>query len=349
MALTELQLDAVAAALRQKLPCVLYSLPQTSDVIFFADDGLTPAKSSSCFKIYPWVSKTGFVITDRLSAEDVTAKQAIAGYVAARVAAPTPLELSTPRSLYMERVSELVRRLKIRGGKTVYSRIRCGKFKSNESCLETIKRFFENPSPNLSAVYFHPSVGAWLTATPEVLLDVDTVTGRFETMSLAGTRPANHTDGEWSSKNIEEQAIVTRYICRTLDSLSLDYTLVGPSTVDAGPVQHLRTVIYGRGASDPDSVASLLSPTPALGGYPVAESLCDIDELEAHPRRCYGGYVAIVTPTHYRAFVNLRCAHFDMERYCLYAGGGITPHSTPADEWDETEIKLSRLLPLFDC
>lgn len=348
MALSETQINAVAVALRSHLPFVAYSLPQSSDVTFFADDSLAQARLSACFKIYPWLSKNGYVIADRLSDEDVVERGAGAEFEDVTDPAAAPLVSSTPRDLYIKRVSELVDRLKKRGGKTVYSRIRCGRFKSDKSWLKAIKQLFENPSPNLSAVYFHPVVGAWVTATPEVLLDVDTDTGRFETMSLAGTRPATDRDAEWSSKNVEEQAIVTRYISGVLNSLSLDHTLAGPETVDAGPVQHLRTVISGYGAADPDAIASLLSPTPALGGYPVTESLRDIRELESHQRRCYGGYVAIVSPGSYRAYVNLRCAQFDADSYCLYAGGGITPHSTPADEWDETEAKLSRLLPLFE-
>lgn len=226
--------------------------------------------------------------------------------------------------------------------------MKCGRFNAAASCIGTVGNLFRNTSPNLSAVYFHPETGAWITATPEVLLTHDRQSGRYVTMSLAGTRPSTDIEKEWSDKNIEEQAIVTRYICQKLDTLSLGYSVGPRETVDAGPVQHLRNIISGMCDSDPEAIASALSPTPALGGYPVAEALDDIAELEAHKRRCYGGYVAIVTPEEYRAYVNLRCAQFDSKGFCLYAGGGITPHSTPADEWDETESKLSRLLPLFE-
>ena len=47
-------------------------------------------------------------------------------------------------------------------------------------------------------------------------------------------------------------------------------------------------------------------------------------------------------------YVNLRCAHIRNERYCLFAGGGITAHSQPLQEWDETEAKCSALLKIID-
>lgn len=349
MALTELQKQAIAVALDRRVPFVAYSLPLSPDVTFYADDSHVSSQASECFKIYPWLSGRSHVINRRLSASELIDRYATALTPLFQPLSPDaiPLHDSTPHELYIERVGELIERLKRRGGKTVYSRVKCGVFSSVDASVKAASRLFGSPSPNLSAVYYHPAVGAWMTATPEVLLSVDS-SGGFTTMSLAGTRPAADNLQPWSEKNRQEQAIVTDYICRILGSLSISYNVGEVETIDAGPVQHLRTLISGRlGAVSPDAVASGLSPTPALGGYPVNPALADIEELETHPRRCYGGYLAIVAPDSYRAYVNLRCAQFDAYAYCLYAGGGITPHSTPADEWAETEIKLSRLLPLF--
>ena len=187
-----------------------------------------------------------------------------------------------------------------------------------------------------------------MLSSPELLLKSDLSTGEFETMSLAGTRPASEAGLQWDEKNMNEQHIVTEYICDTLRGLGLSYEVCGLETVTNGRVQHLRNIIKGMGVDNPQSVAASLSPTPALGGFPVKEALADIETLELQPRRCYGGFLSIDTTDAYRAYVNLRCCQFDMRCYCLYAGGGITPMSNPEAEWDETVAKLSRLLPLMN-
>ena len=54
---------------------------------------------------------------------------------------------------------------------------------------------------------YHPKIGLWLGASPELL--VSTSEKKFKTVSLAGTRWAN-LNGEWGTKELEEQQLVTR-------------------------------------------------------------------------------------------------------------------------------------------
>ena len=60
-----------------------------------------------------------------------------------------------------------------------------------------------------------PTDGTWLGASPEVLLNVDP-SGTLTTVSLAGTQSADPdqdvTSVAWTQKEIEEQAMVSRYI-----------------------------------------------------------------------------------------------------------------------------------------
>lgn len=351
MALTEIQQKAVALSLANEIPFVVYSLPASDHAVFFADsDNPVDSTPSACrrFGIYQWLSDTGCHIHDRLSECDVVNLYEHSDSNFATNLCPSPLEVSTPRSLYLERVATLIDRLKRRGGKTVYSRVLCGEYSAAAGPFATIERLFDRYTSTFNAVYFHPAAGAWMLSSPELLLRVDNATGRYETMSLAGTRPIADNGQRWDDKNINEQRIVTEYICDSLRRLGLVCEAEPVETVTSGAVQHLRNIIGGSGITSPISVACALSPTPALGGFPKYESLHDIETLELQPRRCYGGFLSIEDEYSFRAYVNLRCCQFDMRRYCLYAGGGITPQSDPEAEWRETESKLLRLLAIMD-
>lgn len=332
------------AALKSGIPFVAYSMPGTDDAVFWADD-MTGIGSGKRFGIHPWLSQDCFTVYGHLS--ETRLLDSIASGLFGRAPVNRPWEQSTRHSDYIDAVTALVTRLKQRGGKTVYSRTVSGSIISPTTLPHAIATVMTWTS-SFNAVYFHPATGAWLVASPELLLNHDEATGRFETMSLAGTRPADDSGKPWSGKNIEEQAIVTRYIAQTLKNEGIDCAIGARETITSGPVQHLRNMITGLSQLPPDKIAQALSPTPALGGFPVAEAITDITELEAHPRRCYGGYLTVQEAGTYKAFVNLRCCNFSTDSYCLYAGGGITPSSTPQDEWDETTAKLSRMLALFE-
>ena len=96
-----------------------------------------------------------------------------------------------------------------------------------------------------------------------------------------------------------------------------------------------------------------LSPTPALCGLPRQDAVRDIVMNEYHERICYGGYVAVKTGSHIRAYANLRCSmvapgYFEDGAegwlYNLYSGGGITSMSKIDDEWKEAMTKCRALL-----
>ncbi len=197
--------------------------------------------------------------------------------------------------------------------------------------------------------------GTWIGASPELLLSIKD--DNLHTMSLAGTRPAG-TGGEWDVKNREEQALVTRYITSTLSAHSLPVVVSPTVTRQAGPVEHICTEITATGASrltedNAEKLAALLtdlSPTPAVCGSNRLHSLVLIQEVEKFKRSYYGGFVGpylLNLPTGERVtelYVNLRSAYIDTNGITLFTGSGITPLSTPDDEWEETERKASTLL-----
>lgn len=201
----------------------------------------------------------------------------------------------------------------------------------------------------------------WLGASPEVLVE-QTSDGIFKTMSLAGTQGARNAQGEliprydirWGEKEIEEQALVSRYIIECFKKIRLrEYTETGPKTVLAGNLYHLRsifevdtiTVHFPELAS---VMLKLLHPTSAVCGVPKAPSLEFIDRVEGYDRSFYSGFLGpaqVGGDTH--LFVNLRTVRFKDGKATFFAGAGITEDSVPSREWEETELKCDTLLKVI--
>ena len=207
-----------------------------------------------------------------------------------------------------------------------------------------------------------PGLGTWIGATPETLLILNP--DRLETIALAGTQayPAD-SDLEavqWGAKEIEEQALVSDYISNFLRQLGLaSFTQVGPRTVSAGNIIHLKT---GFQVTRPDlaqtgrhrltdlanQILDSLHPTSAVCGMPKKEALTFILEQEHYNRAFYSGFLG---PVHINGqsqlFVNLRCMQLKPRRAILYVGAGITQDSQPQLEWQETVLKSNTLLSVL--
>lgn len=121
-----------------------------------------------------------------------------------------------------------------------------------------------------------------------------------------------------------------------------------PSIVAAGNVQHLASMVEGRLSSPPASALALvaaLHPTPAVCGWPRAEALALIGELEDLDRGRYSGAVGWVDADGNGRFaVAIRGAELDGRRARLLAGNGIVADSDPDTELAETRSKLQAVL-----
>jgi menaquinone-specific isochorismate synthase len=121
-----------------------------------------------------------------------------------------------------------------------------------------------------------------------------------------------------------------------------------PNVVNAGPVQHLATVVEGRLSRPAPSVLDLvaaLHPTPAVGGWPTAQALSLIAELEGADRGRYAGPVGWVDSGGNGAWaVGIRSVQVDHDRARLFAGVGVVEDSVPAAELAETRAKAQALL-----
>lgn len=208
-----------------------------------------------------------------------------------------------------------------------------------------------NPNALVSFVS-SPTTGSWLGATPEILVEVED-RRVFKTVALAGTQPYRGQllkDVAWTQKDIEEQALVERYIISCFKRIRLrEYDEHGPRTVVAGHLLHLKSefkvdMVETNFPQLGTVMLSLLHPTAAICGTPLQAAQHFLLSHEDYDRQYYSGYLGPVNfDDSIHIFVNLRCAQLLNRSAILYAGAGVTIDSVPADELAETDIKLNTL------
>lgn len=199
-----------------------------------------------------------------------------------------------------------------------------------------------------------PPCGAWLMATPEVLLEKKD--DYFHTMALAGTRrPAPDGQcgcecggiGTWSEKNRQEQQYVAKYIRERIGRLSREMRETRPYTFTSANVQHINTDFYFK--LNPDAhvgqVLSDLFPTPAVCGIPEEATHRFIVDNESCNRAYYSGFAGMIDNEAgiVRLYVTLRCMQICGNHYKIYAGGGLLEGSDEEAEWLETEAKMNTM------
>lgn len=195
--------------------------------------------------------------------------------------------------------------------------------------------------------------GTWLGATPELLVSVED-NQLFKTVALAGTQP--YVPGmeikkvAWTQKEIEEQALVERYIISCFKKIRLrEYDENGPRTVVAGNLLHLKSefTVDMKATNFPQLgsvMLKLLHPTSAVCGMPLDKALEYLVASEGYNRELYAGYLGPVNINRFTGlFVNLRCMQLTNSEIILYAGAGITEDSKPESEAAETLLKMNTL------
>ncbi len=207
------------------------------------------------------------------------------------------------------------------------------------------------------SIFSSTQSGTWVGATPELLVNVDGES-KFRTHALAGTLPyspeVDLKSVAWTQKEIEEQAMVSRYIINCFKKIRVrEYQEHGPKTIVAGNVMHLKTdyvvdmkeINFAQLGS---VMLKLLHPTSAVCGMPLEPSLKFLSDHEGYNREFYSGYLG---PLNYKGessiFVNLRCLQILEHTVRFYAGAGVTIDSNPSKEMEETEMKMMNLLRLL--
>jgi len=236
--------------------------------------------------------------------------------------------------------------------KAVLSRVKLVEKAKDFDPLEFFRKAEEAHPDAFVTLIAHSRHGIWLGATPEVLLA--SKGGTALTHSLAGTRSASvGKQHAWGEKERSEQSLVSAHVRSVLQKSGADILReIGPETVKAGSVAHLRTSFEFTPPADLDTFLQNLHPTPAIAGLPVAPAVDLIKATEKHDRGLYAGYLG--TRTQYGAsdatfnlYVNLRCMRVGRDHLALYLGGGLTEGSGLKAEWEETENKALTLEKLL--
>lgn len=243
--------------------------------------------------------------------------------------------------------------------KVVLSRTQELEYDDSFSPIVAFTKLYQSyPDAFVSMIYLAASDELWLGATPEILAEMSS-DGIFRTMSLAGTQHAYSESGDflkpeevrWNQKEIEEQALVSRYIVECFKKIRLrEYIEKGPKTSLAGNLYHLRTEfeVDTRLHNFPELgtvMLGLLHPTSAVCGVPKEPAQKFLIENEGYDRTLYSGYLGPVNiDATSNLFVNLRTMRLSKGKANVYAGAGITEDSDPEKEWEETELKCQTLL-----
>ncbi|GAB1446841.1 chorismate-binding protein [Flammeovirgaceae bacterium] len=241
--------------------------------------------------------------------------------------------------------------------KLVPSRCKQIELSATFNLLDTFNTLCEKYPNAFVSLVSAPEVGTWIGASPELLVSVNEQM-RFKTVAVAGTQvlhpQTNLKHLAWTQKEIEEQALVSRYIINCFKKIRLrEYVELGPKTWQAGNLVHLKTEfeVDMTATNFPQlgsTMLKLLHPTSAVCGMPREESIAFLKANESFDRSFYSGYLG---PINYEnetsLFVNLRCMQWSNNKAVLYAGAGVTLDSIPEKEWEETELKMNTLLDVI--
>jgi isochorismate synthase len=199
--------------------------------------------------------------------------------------------------------------------------------------------------------------GTWLGASPELLVSTDR-DGIFRTVALAGTQVYHGNiplrNISWTQKEIEEQALVERYIISCFKKIRVrEFDEHGPKTVQAGNLVHLKSdfEVDIKAVNFPllgSVMLKLLHPTSAVCGMPMEASFNFLKQHETHDREFYAGYLGPVNiQNESHIFVNLRCMKYNGDSLYLYAGAGVTIDSEAEMEVKEVEMKMEGIVSVL--
>ena len=219
--------------------------------------------------------------------------------------------------------------------------------------------------------WYHPKIGLWLGATPELLFKIEGK--KLTTISLAGTQPYVEA-GEvvWTKKEIDEQQIVTDYIVSQIKAYTDTINIGEVETVRAGNLCHLKTRITSiiNSKVNLKTIIQALHPTPAICGFPKEKAQAFILENENYNREFYTGFLGELNLKHIKSrnfnkrnvensayktlktqsnfYVNLRCMQLKHNEARIYVGGGVTKDSVAENEWEETVNKTKTIASILN-
>lgn len=353
--------------LQQNIPFVSYRLPLNREIITVVQHHSMPERLESLNDLR---EKTGFVVspftespahgTFFLQPDCVFFSNDIADIYIDKLAANNrfiKLEKTkntiktTPSEEFIGNVKKAISAMKANEfQKVVLSKVRVEQLPDGFQPEEFFLKLCQKYPHAFVYIMQLPEVGCWIGATPEPLLTIEN--GSVKTVSLAGTQVSTELETEdyrWSSKEIEEQGIVTNFVELTLRSLQIsNITKTGPENYRAANLIHLKTSFEFPESDVKNRFSNLLKalhPTPSVGGLPKNEARDFILANEQHDRGYYTGFFGPVNINEKSdVFVNLRCLQLFDNNFVLYSGAGITSSSVAEKEWEETDNKMLTLM-----
>ena len=207
-------------------------------------------------------------------------------------------------------------------------------------------------TPDCFHFYAEPEPGvAFVGASPERLYRREG--RRILSEAVAGTRPRG--DSEIKDEDLGEELLKS-------DKDRLEHSYVKDSIRDSlTPLcrllevdekmsemkltrrRHLASRVCGtlhEHVSDAD-ILEAMHPTPAVGGYPKAAALQEIEASETFDRGWYAGPIGWIGANEAEFAVGIRSGLISGRNLSLYSGAGIVSGSVPEEEWAEIEQKIS--------
>ncbi|MEW9510551.1 chorismate-binding protein [Streptomyces bacillaris] len=207
-----------------------------------------------------------------------------------------------------------------------------------------------NPAPYAGTIRL-PGHGVEVaTASPELFLRRDGRT--VESGPIKGT---GRTEADLLEKDHAENVMIVDLVRNDLGRVCATGSVTVPDlcVVEKHPgLVHLVSTVRGElaeGAGWPELLAAAFPPG-SVTGAPKSSALRIIEELERSPRGPYCGAVGWVDADRGTASLAVGIRTFWIDRtgpgplLRFGTGAGITWGSDPEREWDETELKASRLL-----
>jgi para-aminobenzoate synthetase component 1 len=204
----------------------------------------------------------------------------------------------------------------------------------------------QHPAPH-SGVVMLPDHGVEVvSASPELFLSRDG--DRLASSPIKGTgRTVEDLLDKDTAENIMIVDLVRNDIGRVAATGSVQVSSLLRHEEHPGLIHLVSTV---QGSLRPNvgwvEILSATFPPGSITGAPKSSAVRLIDEIEMAPRGPYCGAVGWVDADSRRASlaVGIRTFWADADRLYFGTGAGITWGSDAAREWDETELKASRLL-----
>ncbi|QXE37810.1 chorismate-binding protein [Streptomyces sp. GMY02] len=211
----------------------------------------------------------------------------------------------------------------------------------------------DNPAPYAGTIRL-PAHGVEIaTASPELYLRRTGST--VESGPIKGTA---RTAAELLEKDYAENVMIVDLVRNDLGRVCATGSVTVPAlcALESHPgLVHLVSTVRGElaeGAGWPELLSATFPPG-SVSGAPKSSALKIIDELETAPRGPYCGGIGWVDADRGTAALAVGIRTFWIDRTAVPgpvlrfgAGAGITWGSDPEGEWEETELKASRLLAI---